>query len=204
MLDGYLMQLLTGLTTVNQNLRRLSFQPRCSRRFRKVLMRSFNIPLYACLYAATAGMLAGQTQLYVTNAGVNNLPGLVDPATNALVRIFSSGGESTYLAVTGRGTRAYYADDINLDVAVIDTQTDTRLATIPMPSVPSQIVLSNDERQAYVVLDSSLAVIDTNTNALTGQIPAAGLVFSLAGSRTAPRLFLGGIGFIQSPVSGVE
>lgn len=154
------------------------------------------IPVY--LYAFAAGLLPGQTQLYISNAGANNLPGVVNPETNTLARIFSSGGDSNYLAVSAKGTLAYNADPFNIDVAVIDTQTDSRLATIPMPGAPGPIVLTGDEAHAYVGLNSSVvAVIDTNTNAVTGQIVANGLVYSLAASRTTPRIYIGSEGMVE-------
>jgi DNA-binding beta-propeller fold protein YncE len=153
--------------------------------------------IVVCLYTFAASILSGQTQLYVTGAGLNNLPGLVNPTTDALSRILSSGGNSVYLAVSAKGTRAYYVDRYNVDVAVVDPETDSRLATIPMPSAPGPITLAPDEAHAYVGLDSFLAVIDTKTNPLIGQIAVGGPAFSLAASKTAPRIYMGSIGVLN-------
>jgi hypothetical protein len=79
--------------------RNLSSVPVHSQKARVTFMRTVNIFLYLLI---GAGSLAGQTDLYVTNAGVNNLPGVVNVATNTIVNIFSSGWNSSFVAVNGR------------------------------------------------------------------------------------------------------
>lgn len=80
-----------------------------------------------------------------------------------------SGGMSTAQAQA----RAYVANGCDLTVGVIDTSTNTVIATIPIESVPRDLVVTPDGTRVYVTTlnTNTLTVIDTATNTVIATIP---------------------------------
>ncbi|PYX60268.1 MAG: hypothetical protein DMG76_03360, partial [Acidobacteria bacterium] len=78
------------------------------------------------------------------------------------------------VAITPDGTRAYVTINFpNNVVAVIDTATNTVLATIPVGVGPIGVAITPDGARAYVTNDDSntVSVIDTATNTLVATVP---------------------------------
>ena len=72
-------------------------------------------------------------------------------------------------------TRAYVTNQLDNTVSVIDTATNTVLATIPVGAVPVGVAITPDGTRAYVTNagDNTVLVIDTATNTVVASIPAA-------------------------------
>src|SRR5207253_2081625 len=74
-------------------------------------------------------------------------------------------------AITPDGTRAY-VDAGSSTVSVIDTATNTVVATIPVGADPSGVAITPDGTRAYVTDQGSttVSVIDTATNTVVATI----------------------------------
>src|SRR5262245_26898215 len=71
-----------------------------------------------------------------------------------------------------RAQNAYITNQISNTVSVIDTATDTVIATIPVGPSPFGVAVSPDGSKVYVANTSSntVSVIDTATNAVSATI----------------------------------
>jgi len=71
-------------------------------------------------------------------------------------------------SATGSGPFAYVPNVSSNNVTVIDTSTNSVVATVPVGSAPTDVAITPDGRYAYVVNDGSafLSVIDTATNSV--------------------------------------
>ena len=130
---------------------------------------------------------------YVANS-VDNTVTVIDTATNAVVATIPVSTGPFGVAVTPDGTRAYVTNgssppspptlsstsvDIreliqNLPgVSVIDTATNTVIATIPVGLVPFGVAITPDGTRAYVTNEDSntVSVIDIATNTVVATIP---------------------------------
>jgi YVTN family beta-propeller protein len=66
---------------------------------------------------------------------------------------------------------AYVANEVST-VSVLDTATNTVVATIPVEGVPWGVAITPDGTRAYVTnLGSTVAVIDTATNIVVATVP---------------------------------
>src|SRR5215469_5447930 len=77
------------------------------------------------------------------------------------------------VAVSPDGTRVYVADEGDQAVAVVNAVTDKLIGTIHLGDAPFGLVVSPDGTQLYVGDDTSVKVIDTGTNLVTGTIKVA-------------------------------
>ncbi len=78
------------------------------------------------------------------------------------------------IAISPDGERAYVVDTTNARVVVIDTTTNTQVATISVGSSPQAVALSADGSKAYVAASDGIWVITTATYAaaLYASLPA--------------------------------
>src|SRR4029078_8551339 len=71
--------------------------------------------------------------------------------------------------------RAYVANECTNAVTVIDTATNSVIATIPIGTIPASVAITPDGTRAYVTLPipgiNAIAVIDTATNTVIATIP---------------------------------
>ena len=155
-------------------------------------MRSLTPGAILSLCLIVAGSAPAQTSLYVTGGGINNLLAVVDPASKSITGFLQSPGNTSRMAVTPGGSRAYFTDPFDMLVTVVDLATDTRLAAIPTAGIPVDVALNYDGTRVYVSLLNSLQVIDTGTNTVIGQIPIPASVTSIAASVASPRVYVGG------------
>src|SRR6516162_6744504 len=72
-----------------------------------------------------------------------------------------------------RAQNAYITNQASSTVSVIDTATDTVIATIPVGLVPVGVAVSPDGSKVYVTnaLSNTVSVIDTATNTVSATIP---------------------------------
>jgi YVTN family beta-propeller protein len=77
------------------------------------------------------------------------------------------------VAITPDGTRAYVTINFPNTVSVIDTATNTVVATIPVGVGPIGVAITPDGTRVYVTNDDSntVSVIDTATNTVVETIP---------------------------------
>lgn len=95
------------------------------------------------------------------------------------------------VAVTPDGSRAYVANLSGSDVSVVDTATNTQIATIPTGPFTTGVAVSPDGTHVYATYASGggqLAVISTATDTVTatvsiGAVAATGVAVSPDGTR---------------------
>ncbi len=103
----------------------------------------------------------------------------------ALVLLAASMANATTI-----GPYAYIANYDDGTVSVIDTQTNTVIATIPVGGHPYGIVVTPDGSQVYVgSYYDSISVIDTATNTVTATIPIYGSL-GMAASPDGSRVYI--------------
>ena len=146
--------------------------------------------------ASSAGIYA-----YITNE-FSSTVSVIDTATNTVTATVPAGYEPAGVAVNPSGTKVYvanfYIDDyentlsLSVDaksksskvtteqvetdggtVSVIDTATNTLIATVPVGSYPIGVAVNPEETKVYVANrgSSTVSVIDTATNTVTATIP---------------------------------
>src|SRR5712671_688732 len=72
-----------------------------------------------------------------------------------------------------RAQNAYITNQSSSTVSVIDTATDTVIATIPVDLTPFGVAVSPDGSKVYVtnISSNTVSVIDTATNTVSATIP---------------------------------
>lgn len=102
------------------------------------------------------------------------------------------GNDPQQIVITPDGTRAYYSANGSSEVRMISLATDTVDATISVGASPRAIAVSPDGNTIYVVSDTGVQVIDSDTgsgtfNTVTGTIAVGGdgrgVVFSPDGTK---------------------
>ncbi|MBQ26537.1 MAG: hypothetical protein CMH81_00115 [Nitrospiraceae bacterium] len=70
-------------------------------------------------------------------------------------------------------TRAYVTNNSSGTVSVIDVDTNTVIATIPVEDAPNGVAITPDGTRAYVTnwLSNTVSVIDVTTNTVVATIP---------------------------------
>jgi YVTN family beta-propeller protein len=127
------------------------------------------------------------TQAYVTNA-FDNTVSVIDTASNKVVATIPVGNDPFGVAITPDGTHPYEGDDrlhqhlayvtneVDNTVSVIDTGSNTVVATTSVGRGPSGVAITPDGTHAYVTnqLDASVSVIDTDSNTVMATILVGG------------------------------
>jgi len=83
-----------------------------------------------------------------------------------LIFVSSAASAATEQSASSVRTYAYISNSESNNVSVIDTTTDTVIATVPVGKDPLGVAVSPDGRRVYVAnyLDNTVSVIDTATN----------------------------------------
>ncbi|MGW4785042.1 YncE family protein, partial [Streptomyces sp. NPDC004230] len=83
------------------------------------------------------------------------------------------GSEPQDVAITPDGRRAYITNTTSNNVSVIDTTTNTVVATIPVGSDPWKLAINPNGRRAYVTTaaTNNVQVINTTTNTVVATVP---------------------------------
>jgi YVTN family beta-propeller protein/autotransporter-associated beta strand protein len=110
----------------------------------------------------------------VPNSGSNNVS-VIDTPTNAVAPTAIPVDQVPFAAaVRGDGSLAYITNFFSSTVSVINTATNTVVATIPVGSFPLLVAVSPDGTRVYVANPGSdtVSVINTATNTVFATIPA--------------------------------
>jgi YVTN family beta-propeller protein len=103
----------------------------------------------------------------------------VDTSSLEIVKVLEVGVVPKYVAVTPDGKRVLVTNWCSMDINVIDTSTDTVVATVPSGGrYPRGIAIAKDSRTAYVALMGSSKVIALDLTTMTVRD------FATPGSRT--------------------
>lgn len=114
------------------------------------------------------------TRAYV----VSNFTGqisVINTTNNAVITTiqpemgFPLGGGNLSLAMNSDGTRVYTASRF-LPAAVIDTFSNTRIATLPIDGVVPFVGVTPDDTKLYVATEAGVSIFDTSTLALITKI----------------------------------
>jgi YVTN family beta-propeller protein len=99
----------------------------------------------------------------------------IDPTTGAVVATVSLPFNPTLLAVTPDGAFVYVGS-LDNRVWVIQTATNTLVATVPLPELigVGGLAVTPDGSRVYVVQVSEISVIDTVTNTIVAAVPLEG------------------------------
>ncbi len=128
----------------------------------------------------------GRGTAYVSNSASGTItvlgyqPGygpLVDAPSTVVV-----GGQPTGIAVSPRGDRAYIADNQRDLLLVMDTNSRSVIASIPVPDGPWGVAVTPDAARVYVASTSAnvVSAIDTASLAIVRSIPGQGLPANIA------------------------
>ncbi|MEU7528093.1 hypothetical protein AB0A74_20360 [Saccharothrix sp. NPDC042600] len=108
-------------------------------------------------------------------AGANYLS-VIDTATNVPRAVDIGYFTLTDVEVTPDGSRVYLADHNSRSVVVLSTATDSVIATVPMPTLPSRIAITPDGQRVYATSYShnKVYMIATEGNRVGATIDVAG------------------------------
>jgi YVTN family beta-propeller protein len=116
------------------------------------------------------------TKVYVTNTKYGNrgTVSVIDTAINKVTAIVDVGYKYSPcgIAVTPDGKKLYVADRDIKGVSVIDTFTNTVIATVPVGVNPLGVAITPDGKKVYVTnrYSNTVSVIDTSTNAVIAAV----------------------------------
>lgn len=110
-----------------------------------------------------------------TNAGTDQFQS-IDTATNQVTSTIDTGSRAG-LAVSPDGSRVYAPASASNELAVIDTATHTRTATIPVGTTPVAVAVSDDGANAG---DDTVSVVDTAAGSVTATVPVGVAPYDLA------------------------
>jgi YVTN family beta-propeller protein len=159
------------------------------------------------------------TRAYVSNRGTDDNPlntvsvvGAVSRSVSATVEV---GVRPLGVAVHPDGTRAYVAnyggsigaliDDLSNDfISVIDTNTHTASATIPVGVGPAGLTVSPNGTRLYVTnyADDTVSVVDTATNTVVVTVPVGSRPLAAAVHPSGDRVYVGNFGTNSVSVIG--
>jgi YVTN family beta-propeller protein len=130
-------------------------------------------------------------------APISNTPPLASAPIPMAGSPLPAGDTPGFAAVSPNGRLLYVANGDAKELNVLDTTTNTKLATVPIPDGPPQfLTFSPDGSRLYVSIfdvsgaGSEIAVLDTSTNQVLGQIPVAGQPYRLAVTADARELIV--------------
>ena len=109
--------------------------------------------------------------IYIVNLVVSNTNGIASMARTISVKSSSSAEPYAYITNVDSNT-----------VSVIDTATNTVIATVPVGMKPSGVAVSPDGSKVYVTngYSNSVSVIDTATNTVTATVPVGSIPLGIA------------------------
>jgi YVTN family beta-propeller protein len=113
--------------------------------------------------------------VYVGEFGQNSI-GVVDTATG-IVRHYTTGaaGALTHAVFVSRDGRTLYATNAGTanEIVALDARTGAPLWSLPIGSNPSEILVTDDERTAYVSVrnENVVKVVDLRTRAIVAAVP---------------------------------
>jgi uncharacterized repeat protein (TIGR01451 family) len=120
------------------------------------------------------------TGVYVANTGDDTVS-VIDPKTLAVTKVIGVGQQPgvSAMAANPAGTRVYVPNRLSNSVSVIDTASDTVIATVtgddgagvPFFFLPTAVAVSPDGAEAWVAGLGSVTIIETAGNTVVATIP---------------------------------
>ena len=117
---------------------------------------------------------------------------VVDTTTDTVIaQISMPQGGAVALAVSPDGTRVYAPNLWSNYLTVIDTGSNSIVATIPIGTGALGVAITSDGQRVYLSCngDNAVKVLDTTTNAVIGTIPATGGIYGIAVSPDGSRVY---------------
>jgi YVTN family beta-propeller protein len=158
---------------------------------------------------AAVAVIPDGTKVYVTNYYPKNDVSVIDTSTNTVIATVPVGADPLGIAITPDGTKAYVTNygtgslvifgnelSTSTDVFVIDTATNTVIATVPVGGIG--VAVTPDGKKVYVTNGfENVSVIDTATNTVIATVPVEGNPVGVAvtpdGKKVYVTIFLDGI-----------
>jgi YVTN family beta-propeller protein len=114
----------------------------------------------------------------------------IDLPTAAFSGSVGVGSQATDVAFDAGGDFAFVTNQLDANVGVVETATNTETATIPVPFNPFRVVAAFDGHSAFVSGNSPvIAVVDRLTGTVTATIPIPDLSNGLALNSTGTKLY---------------
>jgi YVTN family beta-propeller protein len=139
-----------------------------------------------------ADMAVGKAgnQVFVTNHDSGTVS-VVNASTGTVTTVVHVGTSPTSAAIAPSGNQAYIS--VADGIAVLDTTTDQLVATIALPSQPTEVVFLPDGETAYALeAPSNVSVIDTATDTATATIGGFSFASSIVASHSGTRVYVAG------------
>ena len=130
---------------------------------------------------------------YVVEADTGTVA-MLDTATGRVLRRSPTGGEEPYgLALAPQRARLIVTNRLSGSVAILDAATGQRVALLPLRGMPADVVVTPDERAAYVAVSQldQVAIIDLDKRAIVARMAVGRRPRSLALSADGKRLYCG-------------
>ncbi|MBK9337983.1 MAG: beta-propeller fold lactonase family protein [Lewinellaceae bacterium] len=150
------------------------------------------------------------SKVYVTCQGTSNSVYVIDVATNSVIAIIPVGARPTGITTSPDGSIVYTANNVAQTVSVIDAQTNSLIIEIPIAGgTPNGIATSPDGNWIYVTTtasagQSTVSVIDANTNTITTTILVGDDPRGIVVSPNGNRIYTANIGFLSYNISVID
>jgi len=138
------------------------------------------------------------TRVYVANEASGSIS-VIDTATNKEIKKVQVAAGPMDTAINPAGTRLYVthywsnnpSDPLAISLSVIDTESNTKIAGIPLGfNAGEGVAVHPDGRHVYVTsVRGGVVVIDANTNAAIDVIPVGGTLAGIALDPTGARIY---------------
>ncbi len=130
----------------------------------------------------------GQKEGAVADKSADGI-GVIDVATNKLVRTLPAGSDPEQFAVSHDSQRLYIANEDTAELSIVDTQKGAVVKAVTVGKEPEGVALSPDGKLAFVTseTDNRVDVVDTQSNLLTGSIDVGARPRAIAVSRDGRR-----------------
>jgi YVTN family beta-propeller protein len=146
------------------------------------------VPVGDQLSGGTAGLQVapGSGRIYVAKQFGPSDPGsvfVVDRSTNAVVGgPIPVGVSPSAVAVAPDGSRVLIGNGGSRNISIIDTSTDSVMATVSLDGTADGIAVTSDGSHAYVASQNPalVSVINLATNSVVGTIPVSGNAVGVA------------------------
>lgn len=145
----------------------------------------------ALLLVFATSLAQAMPYAYVANTNDNTVS-VIDTATDATVGSPIPVGQAPQgVGVSPNGGRVYVADWVTDNVSVIDTATNTVVATIAVGSFPTGVAVNPDGGEVYITNygSNTVSVIDPATNTVIATVPVGSLPFGVAVSPDGRRVY---------------
>ena len=129
-------------------------------------------------------------KVYITNEESNDVS-VIDGSTNTVIKTISVGQFPQGIASSSKTNKIYVANSSSNTISVIDGQTDSITSTIQNISAPQDITIDEEADRIFVIgSNSSLFVISSSTNAITGTFSIGKNATNVAFQRATGKVYI--------------